>query len=42
MQLPFYAINALPIFGARPAYVMNIPEGTWVTLSGMENVWIDQ
>jgi peptide/nickel transport system substrate-binding protein len=42
VELPFYGINALPIFGARQAYVMNIPEGTWGTLSGMENVWIDQ
>jgi len=42
VELPFYGINALPIYGAHQTFVMNIPEGTWGTLSGMENVWIDK
>ena len=42
VELPFYGINALPIYGANQTYVKNMPVGTWGTLSGMENVWIDQ
>jgi len=42
VELPFYGINALPIYGAHQAYVMNMPLGTWGSLSGMENVWVDK
>ena len=42
VELPFYGINALPIYGAHQADVMNMPLGTWGSLSGMENVWVDR
>ncbi|MDG2904303.1 MAG: ABC transporter substrate-binding protein, partial [Acidimicrobiales bacterium] len=42
VELPFYGINALPIFGARQPEVMNLPKGPWGNLSGMENVWLDR
>jgi len=42
IELPFYNINALPIFGARQPDVMNLPTGPWGNLSGMENVWLDR
>jgi len=42
VELPFYGINALPIYGAHQAYVKNMPLGTWGSLSGMENVWLDK
>ena len=42
VELPFYGINALPIYGAHQTYVKNMPLGTWGSLSGMENVWIDK
>jgi peptide/nickel transport system substrate-binding protein len=42
VELPFYGINALPIYGASQTYVMNMPTGVWGPLSGMENVWLDK
>ncbi|MEC8872946.1 MAG: ABC transporter substrate-binding protein, partial [Actinomycetota bacterium] len=42
VELPFYGINALPIYGAHQAYVKNMPLGTWGSLSGMEDVWLDK
>ena len=41
-ELPFYYINALPIFGAWQKDVMNVPTGPWETLSNMANVWLDR
>jgi len=42
VELPFYNINALPIYGANQPDVMNLPDGPWGGLSGMENVWLDR
>ena len=42
VELPFYNINAMPIFGASQPDVMNLPTGPWGGLSGMENVWLDR
>jgi len=41
-ELPFYNINAMPIYGASQLDVMNLPTGPWGSLSGMENVWLDR
>tara|TARA_B100001146_G_scaffold36526_3_gene30077 strand:- start:5022 stop:6791 length:1770 start_codon:yes stop_codon:yes gene_type:complete len=41
-ELPFYNINAMPIYGASQLDVMNLPTGPWGGLSGMENVWLDR
>ena len=42
IELPFYGINALPIFGANQLYVRDMPDGAWGPLSGFENVWLDK
>jgi len=42
IELPFYGINALPIFGANQLYVRDQPDGAWGPLSGMENIWLDK
>ena len=42
VELPFYNINALPIYGANQPDVMNLPDGPWGGLSGMESVWLDR
>jgi len=42
VELPFYNINALPIYGANQPDVINLPDGPWGGLSGMENVWLDR
>jgi len=42
VELPFYNINALPIYGANQPDVMNLPDGPWGGLSGYENVWLDR
>ena len=42
IEVPFYGINALPIFGANQLYVRDQPDGAWGPLSGMENIWLDK
>jgi peptide/nickel transport system substrate-binding protein len=41
-ELPFYYINALPIFAGHQKDVMNLPNGPWSTLSNMYSVWLDR
>jgi peptide/nickel transport system substrate-binding protein len=41
-ELPFYNINALPVFGANQGDIVNIPDGPWGTLTSMHNVWLDR
>jgi len=40
--LPFYYINALPLFGAWQTDVMNLPVGPWEALSNFYGVWLDR
>ena len=41
-ELPFYYINALPIFAAWQTDVMNLPMGPWEALSNFYGVWLDR
>ena len=41
-ELPFYYINALPLFGAWQTDVMNLPVGPWEALSNFYGVWLDR
>ena len=42
MELPFYGINALPIFAGHQPDIMGLPVGPWANLSGLQDVWIDR
>ncbi|MDP6480589.1 MAG: ABC transporter substrate-binding protein [Acidimicrobiales bacterium] len=41
-ELPFYYINALPIYGAYQADVMGMPDGPWGTLTSMHDTWLNR
>ncbi len=41
-ELPFYYINALPIFGSWTDDIRNLPTGPWEGFSGMQDVWLDR
>jgi peptide/nickel transport system substrate-binding protein len=42
VELPFYGINALPIFAGHQSDIMGLPVGPWGNLSGLQDVWIDR